>query len=225
MRVNLLPIMVLFAACDDIEIRPVPATREPAPVVLEAGTYDIRVDDVKSSTCGFDPRDMVGQHVWADLAVVRGESILAFGGWTLRGEMSGNTLYVEGGPDAVDPGEPPRDEPGDTGGGEPEPVEEGGGGDASEPDTGGDDRPDDGDRPDDDRPDDGDRPDDDRPDTPPDSRAFASLDAAIRDRGLADGRLTVEAEGCRMELAVVLTRGERPDEPVYAESDEEADEG
>lgn len=211
MRFYSLPLVVLFAACDDIDISPVPADPDEAPVVLEAGSYELRVDDVKSSTCGFDVRDMVGQHVPAQLEVVRGETALHFGGWTLRGEMAGRSIYVEGGPDggSVEPGVPPDT---DTDVSEPDPGEDDAGGGGEPVDTGADcDGRDCGE----------DRPDD-RPDDRPSYPAFASLDGRIFDRGLADGRLYVEAEGCAMELAVVLTRSsDRPDEPIYAESTDE----
>jgi hypothetical protein len=193
-------VLLALSACEDpLFPSPAPARR----VLLEAGSYELRVVGVQSVDCdGATPRDFIGKVLPAELALSSRNAFLSVDGLVLHGDMSGGDLYVEG---SVEP-EPPVMED------DREPGEPGGDGDADVP-------PDSGSTGSGSSGSGGATEPGPRPDAP-----FASLDAAIRDPHFAEGAMRVSAPRCEVDLDVALAFVEGGDRPIAVEETTEPDE-
>ncbi len=207
---------LFLAACPDVILTPPTHDQRPPRPLLEAGAYEVLVEDVVALSCPGVPRgELVGEVIPADLRVGEEEVVLDLGGWILRGEMAPGSLSLEGGAEGI-----------------VYETED----DCVDVDYGEEVDPDGGERPDDGGTDDVDgaltsdedvsegedreppREDEDCGDEEPRPvETYASLEARILDAEHADGRLELSFEGCEMVLAVVMSRGDGAEPPPEEE--------
>lgn len=196
-------VLSLFA-CEDPTVGPVPAPDE-AGIRLASGVYELQIYGVEALSCdGADARGLVGESIAVGVHVARdGAAVVSMEGFELVGDMAGGNLYVEGSLAYDDePSAPPREENDD----EIDvdyPSEGEGGGSGAEPGDDGEERPDRDERP---------------------VEGFAALDARAVDSHLASGRLSMQMDGCGMDLQVALVfLGEEGDDPVVVVEGETED--
>lgn len=189
-------------ACDDPSIpSPTSAARQ-----LDAGQWEVQVLNASASRgCDLRPQDLVGEALYGDLAVHGDQLVFNLEGARLVGEMHGHSLYVEGSlpsgehpdrPPIVDHSEPGEDDTdvdsgapdagdpdaGDTGAAEPPSGggSSGSGGGSTRGFHGG------------------------GHTEPSRDAGYASIDAEILSRRLANGMMSVSMGRCALDLKVVL---------------------
>lgn len=212
-------------ACDEPTSIPNP---DAARRTLDAGSWEVQVLAVDASRCReMRGVDLVGESLYGDLSVRGSSLVFNLEGARLAGEISRDSLYVEGAlPVSDQPERPPREdhaEPGDD-------DVDYGDSDQDEGETSDTDAGDPAARGSSDAPDDGDVSSEPRGGghhgghLPPRAHdAWASIEADILSRRLANGLLSISMDRCELELKVVMAYVGGDDRGVVVVSEEDED--
>ena len=205
-------------ACDEPTSIPNP---DSARRTLDAGSWEVQVLAVDASRCReVRGEDLVGASLYGDLSVRGSSLVFNLEGARLVGEISRDSLYVEGAlPVSDQPARPPREDES-----EPDDV------DYDDSDSSDTDAGDPGARGSSDAPDDGDVSSEPRGGghhgghLPPRAHdAWASIEADILSRRLANGLLSISMDRCELELKVVMAYVGGDDRGVVVVSEEDED--